>query len=518
MKKTTAPEAARRAWPERLARVLGLCAMGLFVLLLTLIAVSALCTTAVGKAVINFMSQQVIVVRDGLIGLVLTAVLLLVLAAVYAFVQRRAGRRVFWAALALWTAAALCFVLAVGLLQFGDSELVMEAAQHFAVGDFSPLESEYLNRVSYQLGICLPLEGIVRLLPGLDLNLLLQVLNCIVSAVLMALLCRMAAELSDDARVFWAAMLLYLVFLPMLLFNMFVYSVLPMLLFCVLAMFCFVRYTKTGRRRYGVLYALLMGVAVVLKPNAMIMMLALLICAGIHALERKDGFLLLCAALSLVLSIALPAGVVRLYEWRGGVTLASDTSMLLRLAMGMQDSVIAAGWYNGMIDDYWSLSVTPEMEKAVALEMLDASLREFAADPAGAWAFFREKFLTQWSEPSCDMLWYGSICGKSGRFNGLARLIFREGSSLRNLLAEYMNIFQQAAYVLALIGTGSIIIRRKTGAAQLMLPVTILGGFLYHMIFEAKSQYIYPYMLLLLPLAAMGLSALGDGLRRITRT
>lgn len=505
MRKRTAPEGA---WLERPARVLGLCAMALLMLLLVLLTLGALSTTASSVVANNRMNQEVTLSRDGLSGLALTAALLLVLAAVYGFVQRRAGRHALAAALALWTGAALCFVLAVGLLPRADSALVIDAAKRFAAGDFSPLEGEYFSRVSYQLGICLPLEGLARLLPGLDLNLVMQALNCVMSAALMALLCGLAGEMTGDTRVCWAATLLYLAFVPMLLFNMFVYGVLPMLLLCVLAMRCFARYARTGERRYGVLYALLIGAAAVLKPNAMIVMLALLICAGVHALQRKDGFLLLCAALSLALCAALPAGVIRLYELRAGVTLAPDTGMLLRLAMGMQDSVIAAGWYNGVIEEYWPLSVTPEREKAAALEMLAARLREFAADPAGAWAFFREKCLTQWAEPSYDILWYGAVCGKSGRFNGLAHLIFRDGSGVRALLEGYMNIFQQAAYVLALIGTCGMIRKQKIGAAQLMLPVTVLGGFLYHMLFEAKSQYIYPYMLLLLPLAAIGMDLL----------
>lgn len=514
MQKRTAPE---RAWSERLARFLGLCAMALFVLLLVLVTLGALSTTASSVVANNRMNQEVTLARDGLWSLALTAVLLPVLAAVHAFLQRRAGRRAFAAALALWTAAALCFVLAVGLLPRADSALVIDAAKRFAAGDFSPLEGEYFSRVSYQLGICLPLEGLARLLPGLDLNLLMQALNCVISAALMALLCGLAGEMMGDARTSGAAALLYLAFVPMLLFNMFVYGVLPMLLLCVLAMRCFARCAKTGERRFGVLYALLIGAAAALKPNAMIVMLALLICAAVHALQRKDGFLLLCAALSAALCFALPAGVVRLYELRAGVTLAPDTGMLLRLAMGMQDSVIAAGWYNGVIEEYWPLSVTPEMEKAAALEMLAARLREFAADPAGAWAFFKEKCLTQWAEPSYDILWYGAACGKGGRFNGLAHAIFRDGSGVRALLAGYMNIFQQAAYVLALIGTCGMIREKRTEAVQLMLPVTVLGGFLYHMLFEAKSQYIYPYMLLLLPLAARGLTMVGAGIRRIRK-
>lgn len=502
-----------RSVSQKAARFLTLAALIVFACVLALVTLGALGTTASSAVANNRMNQRVMLARDGFGGLALTAALLLALAAVHAFLRRRAGRRAFAAALALWTAAALCFVLAVGLLPRADSALVIEAAKRFAAGDFSPLEGEYFSRVSYQLGICLPLEGLARLLPGLDLNLLMQALNCVISAALMALLCGLAGGLSGDARTSGAAALLYMAFVPMLLFNMFVYGVLPMLLLCVLAMRCFARCARTGERRFGVLYALLIGAAAALKPNAMIVMLALLICAAVHALQRKDGFLLLCAALSVVLCFALPAGVIRLYELRAGVTLAPDTGMLLRLAMGMQDSMIAAGWYNGVIEEYWPLSVTPEMEKAAALEMLAARLREFAADPAGAWAFFKEKCLTQWAEPSYDILWYGAVCGKSGRFNGLAHAIFRDGSPVRALLAGYMNIFQQAAYVLALIGTCGMIREKRTEAVQLMLPVTVLGGFLYHMLFEAKSQYIYPYMLLLLPLAAAGMDLLAGRAR-----
>ena len=502
-----------RSVSQKAARFLTLAALIVFACVLALVTLGALGTTASSAVANNRMNQRVMLARDGFGGLTLTAALLLALAAVHAFLRRRAGRRAFAAALALWTAAALCFVLAVGLLPRADSALVIDAAKRFAAGDFSPLEGEYFSRVSYQLGICLPLEGLARLLPGLDLNLLMQALNCVISAALMALLCGLAGGLSGDARTSGAAALLYMAFVPMLLFNMFVYGVLPMLLLCVLAMRCFARCARTGERRFGVLYALLIGAAAALKPNAMIVMLALLICAAVHALQRKDGFLLLCAALSAVLCFALPAGVIRLYELRAGVTLAPDTGMLLRLAMGMQDSMIAAGWYNGVIEEYWPLSVTPEMEKAAALEMLAARLREFAADPAGAWAFFKEKCLTQWAEPSYDILWYGAVCGKSGRFNGLAHAIFRDGSPVRALLAGYMNIFQQAAYVLALIGTCGMIKEKRIEAVQLMLPVTVLGGFLYHMLFEAKSQYIYPYMLLLLPLAAAGMDLLAGRAR-----
>ena len=79
-----------------------------------------------------------------------------------------------------------------------------------------------------------------------------------------------------------------------------------------------------------------------------------------------------------------------------------------------------------------------------------------------------------------------------------------------------MNIGQQALYVLACIGMAGAL-RRRRDAAQMILPLTILGGFLYHMIFEAKSQYIYVYALYMIPLAAQGLCALSEGVSRLSR-
>ena len=249
---------------QKAARLLTLAALAVFACVLAGVTFGALGVTASSVVANNRMNQEVTLARDGFGGLALTAALLAALAALYGLVRRRAGRRVFYAALAPWTAAALCLVLAVGLVPRADSALVIDAAKRFAAGDFSPLEDEYFNRVSYQLGICLPLEGLARLLPGLDLNLLMQALNCVISAALTALLCGLAGEVMGGAHASRAAMLLYLAFVPMLLLNMFVYGVLPMLLLCVLAMRCFARYARTGERRFGVLYALLIGAAAML--------------------------------------------------------------------------------------------------------------------------------------------------------------------------------------------------------------------------------------------------------------
>ena len=60
---------------------------------------------------------------------------------------------------------------------------------------------------------------------------------------------------------------------------------------------------------------------------------------------------------------------------------------------------------------------------------------------------------------------------------------------------------------------GVRLMKRKNDMAALALPVTILGGVLYHLLFEAKAQYAYPYMVYMLPLAAAGLCGLENRLK-----
>ena len=77
-----------------------------------------------------------------------------------------------------------------------------------------------------------------------------------------------------------------------------------------------------------------------------------------------------------------------------------------------------------------------------------------------------------------------------------------------------MKVWQQTVYMLTVIGLWYGW-RKADQTVQLILPLVVLGGFLYHMIFEAKSQYIYVYMMYLVPIAAQGLCEVEYQLRKL---
>ena len=244
-------------------------------------------------------------------------------------------------------------------------------------------------------------------------------------------------------------------------------------------------------------------------------LLALLICALLHGWANRDMKIVLLAALSLAIGKGAFAAVAAWYGKQGGVDFRANVSMLARLAMGMQESPVAAGWYNKYIEQFFAADVTAQQEKEQALAAIGARLGWMRENPAAALAFYREKLLTQWLDPAYDSLWMGELSEKVGRYNGLIGSIYRRKDGLRTLMDGYMDAMQTAVYALSAVG-GARLLKKKDGMTALALPVTILGGTLYHLLFEAKAQYAYPYMVYMLPLAAVGLCTLAEKLKKIS--
>ena len=453
------------------------------------------------------MSEFIAIARDALLpNLALTLAAILALGLVHRALVRFARVRLTGALAGLWLAAALVFLLGAGTEQMYDFAYVVEGAQLFAQGNYKAMSVDYFNVCSYQLGFCLPMEIVLRVFPSLDINLFMQALSAalsVASAGVLAALCEVLA--GERAR--HAAAALYLTCLPALFYCAFVYATLPMVFLCSCAFLCFALYLRERRPALAIVCGACLAVAAMLKPNASIALAAVIVCALVDCLTSRDWKLVLCLLLSAALAALLARAAVWQYELRSGVTLTGDMSMLARLTMGLQRGGAQAGWYNRYIERFYPFDVTAEQELAIAREDLREQLAAFAADPATLGAFLRDKLLSQSLEPSFGTLWYGQISEQTGPLADAARAVYAQGGSLRAALERYMAIWQQAVYALAAIGTLAQI-RRRGGAERIVLPVAILGGFLYHMIFEAKSQYIYVYVLYMIPLAAQGLCAL----------
>ena len=505
---------------KRINRFCEAAALAAFVLLTAALALCALTMTAQNEASDNIMLQTVTLVREPLLrSLLLSLAALAALLGMHGLLERLGGVRLGAGLCALWLAAALLWIWAVGMRQRADAQMVLADAHQFARNHYDALSGDYLQVYTYQLGIALPLHMLARLFSGAtmgQLDFLAQCVNAALGIAGAGVLAALAQELLDR-RAASATLLLYIASMPTLLFAQFVYNINLMILLGAGAMLCFARYARTGRVGFGLAYAALAGLATVAKPNAEIVLLALLICALLHGWANRDMKIVLLAALSFVIGEGLSKAIMWGYAVIGGINFRENVEMLTRLAMGMQESPVAAGWYNGYVEGFFSPDVSVQQEKAQALAAIGERLGWMRENPAAALAFYREKLLTQWLDPAYDSLWMGELREKYGPYAELFDAIFHSGSGTRTLMDGYMDAMQTAVYALSAVG-GARLMKKKGDMAALALPVTILGGALYHLLFEAKAQYAYPYMVYMLPLAAIGLCRLEEGIKGLWKT
>ena len=428
--------------------------------------------------------------------------------ALFALLKRHA--RLGWALAALWGAAAAILAVGFGTKQVYDAAIVQEAAELFARGNYKMMSADYLNAYPYQLGICLPMEILLRLFPGLNLNLTMQLVNVAMALGAAVAMAALGRTIFEDSRISRACEAAGLLVWPALLFCQQVYGTIPMLFFVSLAMLCYVKYVKTRRRALGAAFACLLALAYAAKINAAVALIAVTICSVLDALENRKLEPLAYAALAIALSLLLLRAIIWQYERRSGVTLNSGIGALARLTMGMQEGGGAAGWFNRYTERFFPLEVTARQQHDIALADLKARLAEMAQNPAQTAAFFREKFCSQWMEPTMGMLWNGALSEHTGVFGEAAARFFAKDHTVLEML---LGAFQRALYAFSAAGVIGMLRDRKRSGLCLLLPLIFFGGALYHLLFEAKSQYAFPYAVLLLPVAAMGICRIEDGLK-----
>lgn len=188
--------------------------------------------------------------------------------------------------------------------------------------------------------------------------------------------------------------------------------------------------------------------------------------------------------------------------------------------MGMQEGPLAPGWYNR-----YSLTLMERAEldpdTALVLNRQDIAQRlsEFAADPAYALSFYHRKMVSQWAETTFEALLVNRVMPSESPFPALVNSLLSGGGS--RALTLYMEGYTLTLYLGFAAGTALLaigLLRRKAWAwpclyAPLALMVAVLGGFLYHLLFEAKSQYLMIYLPMMAPLGAWGLAWRRDGVK-----
>lgn len=426
----------------------------------------------------------------------------------------------------LLTGLVLSWALIVGgiLILFGktvpaaDAMSVYRAAEDLAAGNtqvIHPTDS-YLSYYPQQVGLMAFFELLHRfcgLLPGgLRAYHIFKCLYVILACVIILFQKGVVRLLWEDRRAECIYLLLAGANLPFLMYTSFVYGEIPSFAAFSGGLYFLLKFlaSKPENRRHqflmGLCALLFLTLSVMLRKNNLILIIAVLIVVLLQGLRDKKGSLLAFVLVCALCSFTVLPLIQKSYELRSGSSLSSGVPAISYFAMGMQESSRGNGWYNGFnFNTYRDTGLDSDATALLSRQAIRERLDYFSNHPGYALDFYLHKHLSQWADGT-----YASRQATLATFGGRNSILtsLYEGS-YSNLFIGYSNIYQNVLYLGAFLFC--VFERKKPRKYDLPIylgMIGVVGGFLFHIIWEANSRYILLYSLLLIPYCARGLSLL----------
>lgn len=416
----------------------------------------------------------------------------------------------------------LIWIFSVTSVPAADSQSVFETATGATVGDYSSItgngnfyNSAYYNGHSYynfypfQLGFVLISEIVYRIF-GTASSMPVQVINVLCLAAAYLGIAKITKYIFKRRSIeFITILLLAGCFQPML-FCTFVYGNIIGMCCAIWASYFLIRYFQTTKYLLLIPCAVLLIVATIAKYNNMIYLVAFVIMLIVHTVKEKKWQSIAFALAICIAAVGINNLIIISYEGRANTKLADGVSQVMYLDMGLNDSYMAPGWYNGIaIDTYKSCNLNNEVANQRAWSNIKNRLDVFGSNPGYTFDFFGKKIVSQWNEPSFESIWISEVKSHSHEVNSIGNGMYN--GSLGQFFELYFNIYMQIVYLLLVIGIYCLFFKRMTNIETTLLLLVILGGFGYHLLFEGKSQYILTYIPIMMPTAAFGLNTVLNG-------
>lgn len=400
-----------------------------------------------------------------------------------------------------------------------DQASVIEAAAAFNMGDYSLLErGGYMFKYPHQFGVTCFYMILSKIFGNLNI-IAFQVVNGICILLSYYLLAKIAKLLTHSKE--WsdaATLIVCAVFLPYLFYVTFLYGTVVGFCLAILSFYHMLLFKEKCKWIYMFSSSLCMMLAVILKSNYMVFMIAMIIYLLGNAIvdskmDRKTAYKsLIFGIVILVFFFAGKWGINRYLTSLNSGEQIRGIPMITYVTMGLQDGKTAAGWYNGYNNTVYEQNMYDYAKTADAAKAdLVKIIKKYPEDISASISFFVKKVTSQWNNPTFQSLWI--LEERSGK-NGLGWIM---RGNARNIYIIFVNLLQ----TWILTGTALYVLLRikKSTWQEILLLLTFIGGFLFHTFWEAQSVYAMPYFLLLLPICIWGYAEWGQFLvqRRFNR-
>lgn len=301
--------------------------------------------------------------------------------------------------------------------------------------------------------------------------------------------------------------LVLLFFAPVNGFVVYVYGIIPGLAMAIIGCFYITRMLlDNGSVADGVKGVCFLVLGNCIKSNYLIFFLVVVVFLLLDILLNKNKKAGITLAIGVAVFLAANTGIVGLTT---SVTGYPKEGIPLKsyLLMGLQESPLGYGMYNGI---HISIYTANDYDKQKAAEMTDMLLKEqiqlLCSKPSNTIRFFARKIAGQWNEASFENFWISGYRLTYVRRPEWLKFFLCDGYTGNRWLLNAMGIGLSLLWIGLLSYMGRKEKERPIGTW--MLPCIFLAGFLYHLLFEVKPQYVLPYIYIIIPFAVCGIFSL----------
>ena len=296
-------------------------------------------------------------------------------------------------------------------------------------------------------------------------------------------------------------MVLFLTFLSLPMLSTFVYGDIPSLAFALLSVYYMMKFVDYNKLKYFTLATIFSMIAYMFRMNSLIFVIATVIYLLFNLFTKitsktvKENIInALLIVIFIVVSI-VPAQIVNdYYINKYNLDKSKEYPNISYILMGMSESWRGNGWYNEDIGE--PALKNPESSKEEYADKIKDRLTYFSQNIGYTYRFYTMKLASMWSENT-----YSAV-----RLN----LLHESEDDYLNVIKEPLTFYQKALLILMCVCSIIVLIqnRKNLSVNVIYLILIFMGGFAFHIIWEAKSRYIIPYIVVLIPIASIEINKL----------
>lgn len=416
----------------------------------------------------------------------------------------------------LWIATCVTWIFMTDLTPRSDQLQTLKVASKILQGNYAPLKKGgYLYIYPQQYGLTLYFCAIVSLFNE-SAYLIIQLINIFLLCIAYYSIYKIIQLLYNNEKISKCVFLALIAFAPISMYITFVYGNIIGLTFSCLSILFQIKYLQSEKKRYILPIAVFACLAVMLKSNYLINLVGILVVFIVEMIFRKKIKYIIPIISIIVCYIGMTHGVNYIMKSITGMERSEGTPMTTWVAMGMQEGPMAPGWYNEFnLNTYVKSGYDSDKASVKAQDSIQKSIEEFKNKPEYAREFFNKKILSQWNNPTFECIWIHLYRKTEQSYSPMVESVLIKDGKLGKLITGYADTMQS----LILFGTCTYIILdfKKIKMKELIFAIIFIGGFLFHIVWEAKCQYAITYFVLLIPYSVLGYYKIGGKINKILK-